>query len=228
MESNLNNTKKEIENIGLKYVESQEHYLLFSILFPFYSIIVQIINILYTLELVRRPPPPPHPPLPLIDILTPFIIFLMISLFALLKFIYLLFLKKKVRKLHQYMIILKNLEKHEEFEEIENIPSLVKIFYDLINYVKTIRVIFIFVNLAFILYLQWSIRFILTYLHLIPPGPLPSNLIFHALNSIAEFGLLIYMVVEWHYFLRWNKKIKKLEDFERLIFDEIKYDNPSL
>lgn len=216
-----NEIENDIQQNSLKYLHNQERYLFISILFPIYSIIVQIVNMVYIIKILKRPPPPQHPPLPVFDIITPFIVFLMISLFALMKFIFLMLLRKKSKNVQNYFNGLDNQNQMKDNEEPREIPSLIKILYDLIKYMNIVRFLFLVINITFVFYLQWSIRFILTYLHLIPPGPLPPNLLFHVFNSISEFGLLIYMFFEWHHFLRWNKKMRKIENFEKLVFEEI-------
>ena len=231
---------KNIENSGLKYIKNQQHYIIFSAIFPIYSIVVQLVNIIYTLNMLRFPPPPPNRPIPIFDVLTPFFVLLAFSILALIKFIFLLIWNRKVKNYDTFCIEISIKDKLENeaknIDNLENIKisrittqnrregepnSLIMLLYDLIDHMRSIRYIFILLNVVFVLYFQWFIRFFLSYLHLIPPGMNPPNILFKILNTIAEFGILLYMIFEWRHFLRWNKKLKKIDEFEKVISEDL-------
>jgi len=226
-ESKKHSYYQDIEDNGLKYIEGQKRYLIFTAIFPIYAIIVQIFNIITSINKIPRPPGNPAglpilEPRNIYDILTPTIIFLVISTFALMKFIFLFIWMKKV---HKYEIQKKILEIDKKNEEIEKLrysaPTLTQLFYDIVDHMQLIRIVFIILNIVFIFYLQWSVGFLLDFFGLIThPNPPPNN-IFHLLNTIAEFGLIWYMVFEWKHFLKWNKKIQNLTQLEKQIYDEL-------
>jgi len=41
------------------------------------------------------------------------------------------------------------------------------------------------------------------------------------LNIICQVGLILYLIFEWRHFYRWNKKLKKLKEFEKKIYKEL-------
>lgn len=226
-ETMKNSFYQDIENNGLKYIKQQKQYLIITAIFPIYSIFVQIFNIISVLDRISRPPlkPPINPLLEtqiIFNILTPSIILLVISTFAFVKFI---FLYMWMRKVHEYEIqtniqqkILKNTENQEI---VRSSITLTQLFYDIVEHMQLIRIIFILLNLVFILYLHWSIGFFLRFYgiltHLIP---LPHN-IFYILNAVSEFGLILYMGFEWKHFYKWNKKIQHLNKLEKKIYEEL-------
>jgi len=40
-------------------------------------------------------------------------------------------------------------------------------------------------------------------------------------NLFTHLGLILYLLIEWKYFLDWYKKVNKLKTFERKIFEEL-------
>ncbi|QEE17954.1 hypothetical protein DSAG12_03792 [Promethearchaeum syntrophicum] len=225
-ENTIGKFYQDIETNGLKYIQKQKQYLILTAIFPIYAIIIQIFNLFAILNRIPLPPPnqpgiPVLEPRSLYEILTPVIIFLVISSFALLKFIFLCIWKKKVHQYEHY----KGLIKSEEISDVnkKNTPSitLTQLFYDIVAHMQRVRVIFILLNIVFILYIQWSIGFLLTFFGVTTnPNPPPVD-IFHLLNAIGEFGLIFYMLFEWIHFTKWNRKIRNLVKFEKKIYNEI-------
>ena len=193
-----------IERGGLNYIKNEWNYLIMSALVPIYIIIVQCINLAYIFTAPPINPLDPRPPINPINVFTPIIILLVISFFALVNFRYLISWKGKV--------------KIYEGKASRKQKSLTSLFYDIVKNMKTIRVIFIIVNIIslydFIWFLLWALSILDPY-H--PPPPLHVNI----LNGLSQGGLLIYLIIQWKHFIQWNRKLRQLKLLEEQIFHEI-------
>jgi hypothetical protein len=193
-----------IERGGLNYIKNERNYLILSALVPIYIVIVQCINLGYIFTAPPINPLDPQIPINPINTITPIIILLIISFFALVNFGYLINWKGKV-------------EIYEDKAPRKQ-KSLTSLLYDIVQSMKTIRVIFIIVNIISLYYLIWFILWALSIMdphH--PPPPLHVNL----LNGLSQGGLLIYLIIQWLHFIQWNRKLRQLKLFEKQIFHEI-------
>ena len=48
------------------------------------------------------------------------------------------------------------------------------------------------------------------------------------LNLIQLLLLFLYLIMNWIYFINWNKKLKRLKDFEKQIYEELDLDTELL
>lgn len=212
-----------IANEGVKYIKSKKRYIILSILFPILIIFCQIANfIIVIVEHINSTETPPRP-IPLFDLLATLFIFATVSIFMLIHLFYLLNWNFKVKKyLEQREIIVKDTI-NSESEEVdpEKFVSLSQIFYDIIDHMRNIRVIFICLNIISLLYLAWIIRrLLLLFLFVVnDDNPFPLSLII--LNSITQVGFIVYLGIQWNYYLKWNKKLSKLDAFEKRIYEEL-------
>ncbi|UYP44149.1 hypothetical protein NEF87_000434 [Candidatus Lokiarchaeum ossiferum] len=221
----------DIESYGFKYINHQKNYLITTAVFPIFALFVQVFNLIHTIGQINRPPPeqiplPPLHPQNIYNILAPIIIFIIIASFALVKFVFLYIWMKKVHRyeIQQKLITKLNkntVENSDDYSDIQNSIGLTQIFYDIVDHMQLIRIVFILMNIAFIFYIQWTLTFLLSFFGIIPRlNQNPSNY-FHYINIIAEFGLLFYMVFEWKHFLKWNRKLKKINELEKKIYAEL-------
>ena len=231
--------EKKIENNdilfgGLYYIKNQRNYLLINAIIPAYCFIVQTINLIFTFmfilrieELLQRIEEifPQRriqkTPFFLIDALTPSLLFFVFIIFSIINFIFLVRWRKKV---HQY----ENQQQDASLSE-DNV-TLTQLFYDIIEIMEKLKKIFIVLNVFFVFYIQWFFRFFLNELlfRKIPSstGLIPFRSVFMPwLNLILQLLLLIYLVMNWRHFLRWNKKLTKLKDYEKQIYRELDLDN---
>lgn len=232
----LKNKKGKIENVsilysrlekgGLDYVKKQKNYLTFSAIFPIYTIIIQIINLIFIFQLeVMKPPVGPNPGGPdLFDIISPILIFLVISLFTI---IICAFLIKWRCLLNRYEKQSNDLREESSMQEdgdysIGNV-SLTQLFYDIIRNMEKIRIIFVILVFFFIFNSIWFIRFFFVRLEQIAPiHPPPIQQHFTViLNFISQISLILYLLFQWRHFHQWNKKLKELKTFEKKIFEEL-------
>jgi hypothetical protein len=95
--------------------------------------------------------------------------------------------------------------------------TLTSIFYDIVQNMKKIRVIFIIVNIISLYYFIWFILWALNIMDPIHPPPPPHV---NILNGLSQGGLLIYLILQWKHFIHWNRKLSKLKKFEREIYEE--------
>ncbi|MHA1995276.1 MAG: hypothetical protein ACW97Z_12100 [Candidatus Hodarchaeales archaeon] len=208
---------------GLSYIKNQRNYLVINAIIPIYCIIVQAFNLFFTFSFILRVEEivpeirKPRTTLFLVDALTPSLLLLLFSIFAITNFIFLLHWRKKV---HQY-----DNQQQDASREKNNI-TLTQLFYETIDIMEKLKKIFFVINVLFVFYLQWFFRFFLSEILrriVTPPTGLHS---FHSvgmswLNLILQLLLLIYLMLNWRHFYRWNKKLTKLKDFEREIYQEL-------
>ncbi len=207
----------QIDKLGIDYIKKEQKYLMFSGLYPIIVAFIQIYNIILLLSRWDlKPPSMPNRQPPLIDLLTPYIIMLILSVFACIFFIFLIMWRRKINKFSHI-----NQISNSEGDGDANSSSLIRIFYDIINFMNNAKIIFIFMNIIFIFYLQWLIRFILVGLHVLMPMERPPTIFIQIVNTFAQIGLIPYLLYEWKHFLKWNKKLQKISSFERKIFNEI-------
>ena len=189
--------KTDWNETGIEYIKQEGFYLFITGIFPFFIAIIQILNILFILGTPNVPVPmpdrPPHPPL--FDVLLPPIVLSIFSIVGLAKFIFLI----KWRN---------NLTKNDNDQ-----PILTKLFYEIIQYIEKVRWLFVIENIIFIFYSNWIFQyFINDFLQNRPPPPGPP--LIQILNLICQIGLVIYLIFEWRYFLRWNGKLTNIREYE--------------
>ncbi|MHA2246318.1 MAG: hypothetical protein ACXADY_15245 [Candidatus Hodarchaeales archaeon] len=212
---------------SLSYIKNQRNYLIINAIVPIYCIIVQAFNLLFTLFFILRLEEivsefkRPRTKFFLIDALTPSLLFFVFIIFSIVNFIFLVRWRKKVQ---QY----ENQQQDASLSE-DNV-SLTQLFYDIIDIMDKLKIIFIVLNIFIVFYIQWFFRFFLNeLLYGKTPsftGFIPIRSVFMPwLNLILELLLLIYLVMNWRHFLRWNKKSTKLKDYEKQIYRELDLDN---
>ena len=215
-----------LEKGGLDYVKKQKNYLTFSALFPIYTIIIQVINLIFIFQLeAMKPPVGPNPGGPdLFDIISPILIFLVISLFTI---IICAFLIKWRRLLNRYEKESKEIRKATSKLEDGDYPmgtvSLTHIFYDIIRNMEKIRIIFVILIFFFFFNSIWFVRFFFVRLDQIAPiHPPPIQQHFTVfLNFISQISLILYLLFQGRHFHQWNKKLKKLKTYEKKIYREL-------
>ena len=221
---------KQIEDFGILYLKKQQKYLIFSALFPVFSILIQIFNIFFILGQFMVVDAPmghmSHGRPSLFDLLSPSFVFLLLSFIALLKF----FILKKWD--HLINLYLRNSSLPSKYtsekdqapsEHIQNSRnvSLAGLFYEIVDTMLRLRRVFIIFNIIFLFSLQWVFRFIIMVVQ-VSSDPYSRNILFfNIVNPIGELGLIIYLIVEWRQFLQWNRKLVKLENFEKQVYSEL-------
>jgi len=215
-----------LEKGGLDYVKKQENYLTISAIFPIYTIIIQVINLIFILQLeAMKPPIGPNPGGPdFFDIISPILIFFVISFFTLINSTYLV---KWRNILNQYENYGRKIRKISSIQEESNYPegnvSLTRVFYDIINYMEIIRIVFVILIIFFIYNSIWFFRFFFVRLDQIAPiHPPPIQQHFTViLNFISQISLIIFLLFQGRHFFRWNKKLSELKSYERKIYKEL-------
>ncbi|MHA2226123.1 MAG: hypothetical protein ACXAC8_13010 [Candidatus Hodarchaeales archaeon] len=201
-------------------------------LIPIYCIVVQLANLIFTLMYILRIDEllskfgknrTPVFFIDFIDLFTPSFLLLVFTIFTFTNFIFLLRWRKKV---HEY-------EEHYQDPDVDKGKvTLTQLFYDIINIMEKLRIIFYGLNVMFVFYLQWFFRFFLNelprvILRPVKPSLLLSN-IMPWLNLSLLLLLLIYLAYNWRHFLKWNKKLIKLKDFEKQIYQELDLDGKGI
>jgi len=191
---------------SLNYIKKEQMYLLWSGIFPAYSIGVNLVNISFVLVailnnwiLIRR----------LIDILIPAAIFFLITIFSSVHFIFLI---KWKNQLNQYQRVPSKTHTKR--------VSLTDLFYSIIEFMEIARFFFILVNIAGLMYLIWGFDFFITGIPLSISLRTFSQITYY-LNLISFFVLLLYIGYQWYHFIKWNKKMRQIKEFEKDITDEL-------
>ncbi len=220
-----NGSYADVEMSGIYFIRSQKRYLRWSMIFPIYNLIVQIAYILF---LPGRAPPggferlPPGPPV-VFDIYTPAIVLIVFSLFA---FVHYLFLRSWNSKVQKYDT------QRGRFEELlksspdadDTAPEFVtysQLFYDILNHMVKIRIIFIILNVTFVMSMGHFLQIFLIDLHLMIPTIPPSPPAIQVLDYVNQVGLIIYLIYQWKAFLRWNRKNTRIPAFEKQVYEEV-------
>ncbi|MHA1585439.1 MAG: hypothetical protein ACTSVU_06695 [Promethearchaeota archaeon] len=199
---------KEISNDTLRYIEKQNGLFLSSAIFPLILGIISILNIYLISTQSPLPPIPPIHPIPsLFDRLIPFFLGLLIACIGIIHFIILLLWKKNYRSYH------------DQSKSSDNVP-LTRLIYNIIDYINWARIMFIILNIVVLIYSQWFVRFLMNLLAPNPHIP-PPSLFTQIINISSNILLIVYLVIEWIHFLRWNKKLKHLSEFEKHIYQDL-------
>jgi hypothetical protein len=198
-------TQNSIED-SVNYIKKEQIYLLWSGIFPVYSICVNLVNFSFILIailnnwiLIRR----------LVDILIPIVMFFLITIFSTIQFIFLIKWKNQFNRFQQ-----------APSKPTHKRVSLTDLFYSIIEFMEKARVFFLLVNLAGLMYFVWGFDFFITGI------PLSTSLRIFAqvtwyLNIISFFVLLLYLLYQWYHFVKWNKKLRKIKEFEKKISEEL-------
>jgi hypothetical protein len=216
---------EKLEKSGLNYISKQETYLALSLIFPAFLSMLQIFNIIFIVSIEADLPSfmPTNRFFGLLfAILSPLLFFFMISLFGIVMFIFLIRWNKKVAQYkNQRKIAIKaNLSNHYEASSRKTI-TLTKIFYDIIDTMKTLRIMFLILNVICIYHFGWIIFFI--FFRRLPstePFHPPRNFLSLS-TAISQIILIIYLIYEWRHFYRWNIKFKLLRKLERKLYSEL-------
>ena len=223
-----------MEQGGLKYIKNQRNYILLSAIVPILSIVVQIVNVSMILVFslgffdnarLQQGDRPPIGGLYLFDVLSPILIVFIFFIISMIHFFYLYRWKRRVfRYENQERIV-------NEATTDENRITLTQLFYDILDNMETIRKIFIALNIISIFYLQWFFRFFLKELFfIINPRPdlNPLRYIIPSINLGLQLLLIIYLIVSWKHFIKWNSKLNKIKTLEQQIYEEINMDSQLL
>ncbi|MHA1610660.1 MAG: hypothetical protein ACTSYU_01290 [Promethearchaeota archaeon] len=228
---------KQMEDYGILYLEKQKKYLIFSAIFPVFSIIIQIFNIFFIMgQFMVRNAPMGHMssgrPF-LFDLLSPSFIFILLSLIALVKFIILKQWENLIKIYQSNSSIPTKITSEKIHSEIDNNQSisekgivtqrvsLAGLFYEIVETMIRLRKVFIIFNIVFLFSFQWVTRFILMVVKVTADPYSKDILFFNIINPIGELSMIIYLIIEWRQFLQWNKKLVKLENFEKRVYSEL-------
>lgn len=217
---------EKLRSTGVNYIKDQEMFLLLSLVYPLFLFCVQLLNLGFITGLLDflvpvQPPPPPNgpntppPPQP-IDTLIPTVVLLIFAVFAIFHFVFLLNWRQK-------MLMFEGQKRGIDRDEPgQTTVHLTELFYGIVEHMERTRVIFVLLNIAAIIYSYWLFGFFVQELRMlvIPAAP-PVNVFMKFLNFLCQVGLIFYLFIQWKHFLRWNRKLQKIKDFEQKIYDEI-------
>jgi hypothetical protein len=94
------------------------------------------------------------------------------------------------------------------------------LFYSIIEFMEKARIFFILVNIAGLMYFIWGFDFFITGIPLSISLQTFAKITFY-LNLVSFFILLLYLIYQWFHFVRWNKKLRQIKEFEKKINEEL-------
>ncbi len=226
---------EKIEKGGLTYIKKEQSYIKFSTIFPIYSLLIIIMTLIFIILgaiFMKQGQHPPMPDIPLeqviiisMIILIPACIFIALFIFSLFQLIFLKKWKTKVQEYDKFKDLNSddNIEvlKGKKKSEYQGKTTLTNLFYDIINYLEKIRVIFIIINVLSFFYLWWSFRIFALIIHFLVKESVPFFLFFFYFNLSGVIVLLVYLIYMWYHFKRWYKKLKSLKNYEKKIAKEL-------
>jgi hypothetical protein len=234
MENQTPSTKTvlDLSVLGITYIRSQQKSLIGSLIYPLVTIVIQVLNFIFMLNLTRPPPhqnpdllPPqilqnPPPPLFAFDFLTPIIIFIILAVVALWKVVFVFGLRNKAIAFQEYQHKLTRVNPGDEESGPENYgpsESLTSLFYRLVKYMEWIQRLSLMMYCVFIIYIQWYIRYFLMLFGIIP-GALPRLFdVMFWVNLADQIGLIFFLIPDLRQFIHWHRKLSRLRDFEQKI-----------
>jgi len=210
-----------LEESGINYINKYKYYLILSALLPIFLIIIQIINSAFISLIEKSRSLIGFKFMLNFEIHAPRFKLITISIIGLVKFIYLFnWNRKLIEYQKQYKDFMKNNKSMKEEAFSKEGFLLTKLFYDIISQMKISKGIFILINIFCFVYFFWNFVFFLGCPPI--PHPLPSSFcIIGLFNFISTVILIAYLIFEWRHFYCWNKKLKKLSEFEKKIYSEL-------
>ena len=223
-----NNYHAGLWRYSISFSDFQKRFLILSAIVPLAIFLLQIGNLVFV---ILRPPPPLPGGIPqqmtfsmIIDISTPTIVMTIMSIFGMINFIFLLGWKKKVTRYNNQKQSFKKMIENpsNEIDDVQFV-SFANLSYENLKHMKRMKTFSYITNIASVLYIWWIIRgFLFQIGVLIPKIPVHEPpLVLHIFNLIAQIGLIVYVFIQWRFFQKWNKKLTRIEIFEKQIFDEL-------
>ncbi len=224
----------QLSTLGLDYLHRQNHTLILSLIYPLFTLILQIFNTFFILNIFFHPPGHPPPDfiphdmfrIPFLDELTPTLVFIVLAVVALIKISLIFNIRKNVILFAERQDQKNKLTEIGNADDIRNEKSnsdkisLTDIFYNFANHLQTIQKLSIFLYIICFFFVQWYIRYFLLLFGGFP-GPIPTfNNIMYYFNLGDFIGLILFLIPDVRQFIRWNKKLSKLKSFEQRIYSE--------
>ncbi|MHA1803425.1 MAG: hypothetical protein ACTSU4_02695 [Promethearchaeota archaeon] len=226
------------EKGGLNYINKEKAYLKISMIFPLYSLCIIIINIFFIFIgsiFLRYTPHPPKFDLTVeqkifigLMLMIPSMVFLILTIFSLLQHV---FLKKWKLKINEYNT--RYIEFRSKQEQVEgnldtsttSTTTLTALFYEIVNHMEKIRIIFYIMNALAIFYFWWSLRMFGAIVYLLVEEIIEYFPFMFFLNFSSSVVLIIFLIYMWIHFKRWYRKLKNLRNFEKTIVNELNLQN---
>ena len=218
------NSQGSFPRYELTFSKQQRKFLILSAIIPIAIFLLQIANIIF---ININPPPSPPQALTFLRFLnssTPLIVMIIMSLFGILNFIFLLSWRKKVEKYNiQKQTFAKMISSNSNSEDDTEYISFTQLTYQNLKHMKRMRILLFISSLVSVLYIWWSIRgLLISFGVIVPIQPLNHPpLVMNILNTIAQFVLIAYFIYQWVFFFKWNKKLSKIEHYEKQIIEEL-------
>ncbi len=220
--------------LGLDYLHRQNQTLVLSLIYPLFTLVLQIFNTFFIFNVFFHIPD--HPSLdftphdifriPFLDDITPVLVFIALAFVALLKIGFIFNLRKKAIIFAKRHAIQNKATKNVNVDDIfnrvspSNIITLTDLFYNLVKYLGIIQKLSIFFYIMSFFFVQWYIRYFLLLFGGFPdPTPTFINLMYY-FNFLDFIGLIGFLIPDVRQFIRWNRKLRKLGSFEQTIHNE--------
>ncbi|MBY8983046.1 MAG: hypothetical protein KGD57_08865, partial [Candidatus Lokiarchaeota archaeon] len=212
-----------IDEWGLNYIKKTRFYLKISAILPIYMIIIGIINLgflsyMYIISIESRKVIPIHA-------IVVFTSFFLIFLFSLLQFLFLRKWKLKIREYGKKIKLEKKDASDVSDDKSKNMVSikisLTDIFYDVVNHMEKIKILFIIINFFSAIYIFYNFMIFIRLVIFVKKATLMTFETLRYLNLSVSIVLILYLIYMWYHFTKWNKKLKKLKNYEKMIGQEL-------
>ncbi len=213
-----------IEQGGLDYIKKKKGYLIVSAAFPIYVMIIEILTAIFFLQ--SSPLNPMVKREVAYHVLVPSFGGLFILILSIFQLFFLLRWRQKLQlyeaqksdpNLHQSDIKSGN----DDSEVIpEKSMSLTRLFYEIVDHMEKIRILFLIFNIVAI----YSIVFVINFFFF---NRRPINInnrgtpVMRWLNLSSSIILFLYLLFEWLHFIKWNRKLTHLRAFEKRVYAEL-------
>ena len=217
---------EECYRLGIEYVNKQKRCLKINTIFSLYTLIMTLIMFISFIQSILIFP-------------LNFAVRILFSINTITTFLLLTFGSvKQIQFLKKWSKLFDDFKKgvQNDNKEVKKV-TLTDIFYNQIEFISKFKYFFILVNILFISYFILFPQIFFGLRSWDPRGPPPPNInlappltvifqqFFDFINFIVVFLYLIYL---WYRFLTWNKKKKKVRNYEKDIFKEIMSENDNI
>jgi hypothetical protein len=232
-----------MDKFGLNYIRKEKGYLIFTALFPVILIMINLLTLIFlsTWRHMNQSNPSNYS----YNMITPGIFSSIVFIFAVINVIYLSQWKQKVDLLALRIQTDQTAQKEREgnvpadlhladgdlntpgssVPDQGDVPvakkvSLTRLFYNIVHDMEVLRKIFIVLNLVCVYAFYWFVRF---FFFSSQPINVDQNQFpyLRVLNISSQVLTIIYLLVQWKNFLKWNKKLRALKELEQKIYTEL-------
>ncbi len=220
---------QKFQQLALTHLQQTQRSIITGGIFPLIMVVINAVNLFVAyrwLEFYDAP-----------DVetfarLSPILMGLLLTILATGQWVFLLYWRRKksnydkVKDQKLERLEVKNLPEMEEFlvkkDRHMTLPSLI---YALVKYMSKMRVLFFVILAVGCVNIAWSLWFLVdSWVYRIFWIPLPYFTLLWVLNGILVAIIIGFMLFEANLFLKWNRNLKKISQYENEVLKELGLD----